>query len=185
VTTIILIRHAEKPDGEFQGVNEIGANDPDSLIPRGWQRAGALAVFLAAKSDLPIPDRIYVSAPDKEKVAPHIKIGSKSNRPLETLAPLASKLNMVPIQTFAKGEEADLVDAIVRFDGTTLVCWQHEAIPQIAGLIMGSNAGIPDPWPGDRIDVLWTFTRSDIGNAWTFGQMCQRLLTGDGPDPIT
>jgi len=184
MTTILLIRHAEKPDGQYQGVNELGVNDPESLIPRGWQRAGALAVFFTAQNGLPIPEQIYASAPDKQKIAPHVKTGSKSNRPLETVTPLAAKLNTAPIQTFSKGDEADLVDVIAKLNGTTLVCWEHELIPQIAKLIMGSGAGIPDPWPGDRFDVVWTFTRADAGNPWAFGQLCQRLMAGDGPNPI-
>jgi hypothetical protein len=35
-----------------------------SLIPRGWQRAGALASFFASAA-VPAPDQIYVSAPGK------------------------------------------------------------------------------------------------------------------------
>jgi broad specificity phosphatase PhoE len=128
--TILLIRHAEKPDDEYQGVNEFGVNDPESLTPRGWQRAGALAVLLAGSNGSLTPDQIYASSPDKEKVAPHIKVGSKSSRALETVTPLAEKLNKTPIQTFGKGNEQDLVDAITTFEGTTLTCWQHEEIPQ-------------------------------------------------------
>jgi hypothetical protein len=184
MTTILLIRHAEKPDDQDQGVNELGVSDPESLIPRGWQRARALAVFFVAPQGPPTPDQIYVSAPDKEKIAAHVKIGSKSNRPLETMTPLAAKLNKVPVQTFSKGDEADLVDAVVKLDGTTLVCWQHESIPQIATLIMGTATAIPDPWPADRFDVVWRFTRGDAGKPWTFEQLCQRLLPGDGMDPI-
>lgn len=73
MTTILLIRHAEKPDGQNQGVTEQGGNDPDSLIPRGWQRAGALASFFGSVA-VPAPDQIYVSAPGKEKVAPHVEL---------------------------------------------------------------------------------------------------------------
>ena len=133
---------------------------------------------------MPLPDRIYASAPCKEKVAPHIKIGSKSNRPLETVTPLAAELNQAPIQAFSKGDEADLVNAIVKLDGTTLVCWQHESIPQIAELIMGSSAGIPDPSPDGRFYVVWTFTRVDADKPWSFGQVCQHLLAGDGTTVI-
>ena len=39
---ILLIRHAEKPDGQDGGVNVDGACDEKSLTVRGWQRAGAL-----------------------------------------------------------------------------------------------------------------------------------------------
>jgi hypothetical protein len=38
-------------------------------------------------------------------------------------------------------------------------------------------------WPGDRFDVVWTFTRN--GNGWRFAQVPQMLLPGDLPYPIT
>jgi len=43
-TKIMIIRHAEKPseDGLTNGVNMSGTKDPEDLIVRGWQRAGAL-----------------------------------------------------------------------------------------------------------------------------------------------
>ena len=176
--TIFLIRHAEKPDDEHQGVNEFGVSDPESLTTRGWQRAGALAVFLAGANGSLTPDQIYASSPDKEKVAPHVKTGSKSSRPLETVTALAEKLNKIPNQAFGKGGEQNLVDAIAKLEGTTLICWQHEAIPLIAELIMGSNDGIPDPWPADRFDVIWSFTKADAGAPWAFKQVCQRFLSG-------
>lgn len=185
MSTIFVIRHAEKPDGQSQGVNEAGSNDPESLIPRGWQRAGALATFFGSKNDLPKPDRIYASGSEKEKVAPHVKVGSKSKRPIETVTPLALKLTKAPIETFTTGDEAKLVDEIVKLDGNTLVCWQHEAIPQIATLVMGTASGIPKVWPGDRFDVVWCFTRESTGKPWIFEQVCQRLLSGDGQNPIS
>src|SRR5262249_5826382 len=43
--TILVIRHAEKPEGDDLGVDQKGNPTPESLIVRGWQRAGALAVF--------------------------------------------------------------------------------------------------------------------------------------------
>ena len=183
MTTILLIRHAEKPEGQSQGVNDRGENDPDSLTPRGWQRAGALASFFGS-AGLAVPDRIYVSARGKKKVAPGVKIGSKSNRPLETVTPLAAKLNKSPIETFAKGEEENLAEEMAKLDGVTLICWQHEGIPQIAKLILGTEVGVPDPWPGDRYDVVWSLTRTGLAKPWAFRQICQCLLAGDGRDPI-
>ena len=45
-TTIMLVRHAEKPTTPPpKGVDENGADDKNSLIVRGWQRAGALTPF--------------------------------------------------------------------------------------------------------------------------------------------
>ena len=185
MTNIFVIRHAEKPSNELQGVNEQGTNDEKSLIPRGWQRAGALATFFGSPKGLTPPARIYTSDPEKEKVAPHDKIGSNSKRPLETVTPLAAKLNVVPVVTYAKGDEAALIAEVANFNDTTLICWQHEAIPQIASLIMGSADGIPTPWPSDRFDVVWSFTREDTTEPWIFSQICQQLLAGDGPQAIS
>jgi broad specificity phosphatase PhoE len=173
MSTIFVMRHAEKPDGVNQGVDITGAVDPESLIPRGWQRAGALASFFGPRGTLPAPDRIYASA------------AGKSKRPVETVTPLARKLKQNPIETYKKGDEAGLAAEIAGLDGTTLVCWQHEGIPEIVRLIKGDLAGIPNAWPADRFDVVWRFTRAGKGKPWAFDQVCQDLLAGDGTKPIT
>lgn len=185
MSTIFLIRHAEKPDGTNKGVDETGAPDKESLIVRGWQRAGALAVFFGSPEGLPAPERIYASASRKEKIAPKVKVGSDSERPILTVSSLAAKLGMTPIETFTKGQEPDLADELVTLQGTTLVCWQHEAIPAIAKVILGTAAGVPDPWPSDRFDVVWRFVRAGATGPWAFDQVCQRLLSGDRSSPIT
>jgi hypothetical protein len=43
----MIVRHAEKPsaDGSISGVSRAGAQDPDELVVRGWQRSGALARY--------------------------------------------------------------------------------------------------------------------------------------------
>ena len=43
---IMVIRHAEKPDGSV-GVMPDGSADPEALTPTGWQRAGALVGLFA------------------------------------------------------------------------------------------------------------------------------------------
>jgi hypothetical protein len=73
-TKIMIIRHAEKPtdDGSISGVTQSGTKDPEELIVRGWQRAGALVRFFAppdghfVNSQLATPDTIFAS-----KVAHH------------------------------------------------------------------------------------------------------------------
>ncbi len=45
-TTIMLIRHAEKPGGDDGGVDQKGDADKHNLIVRGWQRAGAFGAVL-------------------------------------------------------------------------------------------------------------------------------------------
>jgi len=41
-TKVMIIRHAEKPVGQINGIDESGNQDSNSLIPQGWQRPGAL-----------------------------------------------------------------------------------------------------------------------------------------------
>jgi hypothetical protein len=180
--TIFVIRHAEKPVGTTKGIDEHGHADKDSLIVHGWQRAGALAEFFGSKQGLPAPDRIFASAAGK-KSARAAKTGSKSKRPMQTVTPLAAKLGQRIDRKYAKSEEAALVKAVTARDGKTLVCWQHEAIPKIAGLILGSLKGVPERWPSRRFDVVWRFTSSRSG-AWTFDQVCQLVLAGDSAKPI-
>jgi broad specificity phosphatase PhoE len=183
MSTIYLIRHAEKPDGANDGVTAAGAYNKKSLIVRGWQRAGALAVFFGPQGGVPSPDRIYASASGKIKLAPGVKVGSDSERPVLTVTPLAARLGMTPLATFTKGQESALAREVVALQQTTLVCWQHEAIPAIAKLILGAAASVPDSWPADRFDVVWRCVRSD-GGSWTFDQLCPQLLFGDRATPI-
>jgi hypothetical protein len=183
MNVIMVIRHAEKPDGVNLGVDETGVSDEQSLIVRGWQRAGALPSLFAKGAVLPSPDRIYASAAVKLKTVDG-KIGSKSKRPTETVSVLAAKLGLKTKGAFTRGQEASLVAEIALLDGTTLVCWQHEMIPTIAANIMGNAVGLPPVWPGDRFDVVWRFTRATAGAPWSFDQVCERLLPGDGAKPI-
>jgi hypothetical protein len=189
--TIFLIRHAEKPVGNHKGVDENGTQDKDSLIVRGWQRAGALADFFGSKQGLPAPDRIFASAAAKKttraakkRSARAAKTGSKSKRPTQTVTALAAKIGEHVNGRYTKGQEAGLVKAVKALDGKTLVCWQHEAIPTIAGLIVGSMKGIPKRWDNRRFDVVWQFTSSKKSGGWTFDQVCQLVLAGDSAKPI-
>lgn len=180
-TKIMLIRHAEKPsdDGSVAGVSPAGQTDPDALVVRGWQRAGALVRFFAplhgafADQRLATPDVIFASS-----VAKH----GKSWRPKQTVLELASALRLTLDLRFAKGDEAGLVESATAANGRVLIAWEHEAIPDIANRILGSNTICPQKWPPLRFDIVWIFDR--LGNGWSFAQVPQLLLSGDSPQPI-
>jgi hypothetical protein len=56
----MIIRHAGKPVGQINGVDASGNQDPNSLIPQGWQRAGALvALFGSSFGPLPAPTHLF------------------------------------------------------------------------------------------------------------------------------
>ncbi len=61
-----------------------------------------------------------------------------------------------------------------------LICWEHQHIPALAQAIAVLDATtIPSAWPGDRFDVIWTFTVDPATGRYGFGQVPQQLLVGD------
>ncbi|MBV8771965.1 MAG: hypothetical protein JO166_06505 [Deltaproteobacteria bacterium] len=180
-TKIMIIRHAEKPsdDNSISGVTMEGKKEPEELTVRGWQRAAALIRFFApadghfADPHLATPDIIFAS-----KVQHH----SPSYRPQHTVTPLADFLHRQVVLTHAKGEEERLVADAVAANGTVLIAWEHEAIPQIGNMITGNNMTCPQKWHGNRFDLVWVFDRPRASGGWTFAQIPQLLLPGDSPE---
>jgi hypothetical protein len=192
-TKIMVIRHAEKPDTADEGVTPHGAGDKESLIVRGWHRAGALVGLFAPTGGslqnpkLAVPKVIYASHPEKgSKEADHDgPAGSKSKRPLQTITPLAERLGIkdkVNVK-FAKGQEKQMVESVLAESGVVLISWQHQKIPEIAKHIVGSKPPkkrIPKKWPGMRFDIVWVFTPpASSSGRWHFIQVPQQLLSGD------
>jgi broad specificity phosphatase PhoE len=179
-TKIMVIRHAEKPNGE-PGVMPDGSENAEALTATGWKRAEAL-VGLFAPADgrftnphLATPQTIFASGVSEEE---------PSLRPQQTVTPLAEKLGLHIRTDFPRGDEAELVEAAVAIGGVVLIAWQHEDIPDIAGDILGSDQGVPEHWKGHRFDLAWVFDRPDGGDRWTFIQVPQLLLPGDSDKPI-
>ena len=66
--TILIIRHAEKPGEAWPGpgLKPDGTPDKESLVIRGWQRAGSWAALFGAGlggADYPQPAVIYAADP--------------------------------------------------------------------------------------------------------------------------
>jgi hypothetical protein len=188
--TILIIRHAEKPvqNGAY-GVDESGAADTESLTPAGWQRAGAWAEYFAPSSGretaLPRPTTLFASNPDQhDDQATADDGGGKSRRPLQTITPLAAKLNLEIDSSIAKRKVQKLAAALTAVDGTALVCWQHELIIDIVDAIAPLLPGVPDKWPGDRFNVIFRLDRPDEMSPWKFQQIVPVLLGGDTSKPI-
>ncbi|WP_233858203.1 hypothetical protein [Paraburkholderia sp. HD33-4] len=183
---IMIIRHAEKPDGAGTpyGINADGEQDNESLIVRGWQRAGALAAFFApARGPMQDPRLAKPEVLFAAVVAPH----AKSERPTETITPLSQRLKIqLNVQgEYTKGQEAAVANAALISQGTVLICWQHEDIPTIADNIPLSNGPVPGKWPGDRFDIVWVFDLQPPNGLYAFSQVPQELLEGDQPTVIS
>lgn len=161
---VFIIRHAEKPVGEDKS--------PD-LSPVGFTRARALpSLFVAAPGSgklprFPRPDFLFASAPSKG-----------SNRPLETITPLAQALNLRVNADYADLETAQIAKRILSgaYAGKfVLICWHHGEIPALAKAF--GVAHVPHAWDPDVFDQIWEIQ-------WMDGQpqmvvLPQRLLPDD------
>jgi hypothetical protein len=187
---IYVIRHGEKPADPPTptavpappfGVDFDGNQSIHSLLPRGWQRSGALTVLFAPalgplQAGLRTPATLLspdYGKPDK----------TQGHRTYETIQGLSGRLN-VPINSpFAEGQESALASAVVAdYSGVVLICWEHQHIPAIAAALPTvSGTQIPAAWPGDRFDVIWSFTLQPGASPteYVFSQIPQQLLAGD------
>jgi hypothetical protein len=125
------------------------------------------------------PEHIFASAIGKKRVKAAdgtITVGSHSRRPLQTVTEMAARLGLTPVTAHARGEGRRSSPMPLARQGTVLICWQHEDIPAIGRAYAGTDAGVPDAWPGDRYDLVWIFDRK--GRRWTFRQLAHPRLAG-------
>jgi hypothetical protein len=192
---IYIIRHGEKPADPPSvdpgqppptpaapfGVDYQGVQDEHSLLPRGWQRSGALAVLFApavgaSQAGLQIPAALLSPSYGKQgKTAAH--------RTYQTIQGLSDRLGLQIASDFAEGQEPQLAASVVStYSGVVLICWEHRHIPSLASSLPATpGTVIPQTWPGDRFDVIWTFTLvpGAVPAQYSFGQVPQQLLSGD------
>jgi hypothetical protein len=194
-SVIYVIRHGEKPadppppsPGEPQpapaapfGIDFQGVENAHSLLPRGWQRSGALTDLFAPtlgplQAGLRSPATLLSPCyGDLDQTMEH--------RTYQTIQGLSDRLGIPIVSDFAEGQEPQLADNVVSAgSGVVLICWEHDHIPALAtALPTVSGTVIPQPWPGDRFDVIWTFTLGpeSASAQYTFAQIPQQLLCGD------
>jgi phosphohistidine phosphatase SixA len=135
---IILMRHADKPDDP---------DDPD-LSAAGVTRAEHLATYIPQTFGK--PDYIIATARSKH-----------SDRPLETVEPLAHAVGVSVQHDIRDKDFEDLVDEIfsdAAYRGKTVVIsWHHGTLPAIAALLGAPAGTYPDPWPDDTYNVILDF----------------------------
>jgi hypothetical protein len=192
---IYIIRHGEKPadppagapgqnppaSGPPFGIDFEGIQDPHSLLPRGWQRSGALAVLFdpangPLEAGLQTPAALLspsYGSPDK----------TTGHRTYQTIEGLSDRLGLAIVSAYAEGDEPALASNVVsQYSGVVLICWEHDHIPSLASSFPAvAGTAIPPAWPDDRFDVIWTFTLVPGGASaqYTFSQTPQQLLSGD------
>jgi hypothetical protein len=183
---IFIIRHGEKPPGHphANGVDIEGNRDAHSLVPIGWQRAGALNTLFAPydaapRNGLAQPTQLFSPDYGSDK-------SSAGHRPYETILPLSKLLHIEINTTYDEGKEAKLAeDLAAGTTGVALVCWEHNAIIDIARSIpLLPGPQIPRKWPDDRFDLVWCFELDAESREYSFTQVPQKLLAGDQESTI-
>jgi hypothetical protein len=154
---ILLMRHAEKPLTD--------SKDPN-LSPEGFKRAQALPkLFL--DGTLPKPDFLFATAPSKH-----------SNRPEETIAPLAQTLNLKINNDYEDIEADPLAKKILggKYAGKVVViAWHHGEIPNVARALGVTDA--PKKWDSDVFDQIWKIQYVDGKAVMTV--LHEHLMPGD------
>ena len=156
---VMIIRHAEKPD------EADGKKDPN-LSKRGVERAQALAKVIP--EHFPKPDFLIAA-----------KRSKGSNRPGETIAPLAKALDEKVESKFKDSEFDGLAQAVLtdpKYAGkVVLIAWHHKEIPGLAKALGVKD--VPDKWKSKVFDRVWEITyENDVA---TLEDRPQNALPGD------
>jgi hypothetical protein len=154
-TMILLMRHAEKPQDK----------DPN-LSPQGFKRAQALPT-LFTNGTLPKPDAIFATAPSKH-----------SNRPIETITPLAQALHLKINDDYEDIDAGPLAKQVLsgKYAGKVVViAWHHGEIPNVARALGVADA--PQKWDSGVFDQIWEIRYVDgVAQMTVFHE---HLLDGD------
>lgn len=161
--TVLLIRHGEKPPDTEMSVH---------LSADGKRRADALPKLFEKSESRPdpFPKPAFLFATENSK---------NSHRPVETVEPLATALNLKLHAPFKNDDFAKLATHVLtdpkHAGKTVLICWHHGTIPQLAKALGATDA--PANWKGDVFDRVWRLDYAD--GKVTFHNLPQKLLPTD------
>lgn len=134
VTTIVLVRHAEKASD----------SDPDSpLSDAGHARARALADQLAA-------------------FRPAALVVSQRRRTQETLAPLAERLKLTPLVRNNEQSAELAAELLKHFRGRTVVLAWHHGPHEPFARALGVKGELP-VWTSKTYDRIWIIRVTEKG----------------------
>jgi hypothetical protein len=157
--TILIIRHAEKlTDGRID------------LSPVGFERARLTPkLFLPAgvRPDLPMPQVLFAT-----------HLSAHSNRPVQTVTPLAAALHLPISDSFANDDYAGLAKELLsgRYAGkVVLVVWHHGKIPQLT-TALGATPPYT-PWPDQQFDRIWRIDY--VGGKASLQDLPYAIMPGD------
>jgi hypothetical protein len=137
---VLIIRHGEKPGDPSTD----SPADSADLSTQGYERAASLAVYVPATFGR--PDVLFATQASKN-----------SNRPVETITPLATALGLTIDDTYADDDYAALATEVLtdpKYTGQlVLICWHHGKIPVLTSAL----GGVPPAthWKGHVFDRVW------------------------------
>ncbi len=157
---IILFRHAEKP---VTGIH---------LSAKGKLRAKKLAHFLST-------DPVIISKGEPDFIfAAGQRDHESSVRSIETVQPLADKLDLKINDAFLKDDIEDLQKHIARSskykNKVVVISWQHEWLPFLAYELGATEA--PDEWDDEDYDSIWIMDFKSSRHLYNFQIIKPRLL---------
>lgn len=130
-TTVLIIRHAEKPD------------EGSGLTPEGEARAQAYVKYFehfSIDGQPARPDTLIAAADSKESIRPRL-----------TIEPLSAATGLPIDDRFSDKQAKELADALRHGDHgqTVLICWHHGEIPKLIHELGGDAAALihGDKWP--------------------------------------
>jgi hypothetical protein len=162
---IIIIRHAEKP---------ATGND---LCPAGVQHAQELVSYFQTDKKVTqygTPVAIYAMAPSDS---------DESQRPIETVTPLAKALGLTINKQFAQTDFEPLKAAIMNnsaYDGKmVLICWEHKVIPDLAAALGVSPE--PSKWHGSDFTTVYRINFDSNKNVTDFKTFSENIAQPTAP----
>jgi len=175
---IYCIRHGEKPDP-----------DTGDLSDKGVQRAYFIADQVFNGKTFRIPDQIFTVKPKQKDKDGNTEETSK--RMLQTVTPLALKINNVPIlvsrghkpsddETHKETKKRKITKQLENImanpddNGTvTLVCWEHHILGKVLGALGANNDGT---WDDSDFDSVWVAKRDpNHKKAWKWEQKNEKF----------
>lgn len=164
--TVLIIRHAEKPD--------VGS----VLNARGEQRAAAYVDYfnpLKLNGEALTPERLIAAGDSPE-----------SSRSRLTLTPLAARLNLPVEQPYINGDIHKLVKLLRQGNQakTVLIAWHHGKINKLIAAFGGNSTALigREKWPDEVYDWVIVLRFDEKGRLIPSQSenVQQHLLPGDG-----
>lgn len=146
---VIIIRHGEKNPENGQ------------LLPKGIERAGALAAYLSEIDPTGTNEAFLLFGPPNQIFAARpINISDDQTvRCIQTVIPCAQKLKLPVHSPYSSGQEGKLAKLILedrRYDGeVVLICWHHTHIADLIAAFGYTPPGTIIPYP-ERYDLVWS-----------------------------